>query len=166
MNIKSLSEAIANPQPEAGLVTTYNGNDWQLTRIGKDQLGWYWKKIGGLIKPYEAGREIYFRLDDPIFDSPRYKPKASQKLANTEFTKSSEEITIPEEITDPASAWEYVMMSGYKPSTAAETFLKDDARCAYKYATQVLKRRFFAGEPVILKTPEYSERYKSIFGLI
>ena len=113
-------EDVKNPILDIGQVTYFDGNEWQVTRQNSNQLGWFWKKIGGRISPNEANKEYYFMLDHPIYDSARYLPKRSQEIQKEKFIrtdKNKEEIKIPD-LKTPHEAYEFSLSlkMPYKPS--------------------------------------------------
>lgn len=159
-----LHEEIKNPVPAAGQTTVWDGNEWQLTRIGNNQLGWFWKVIGGRKRPY--GNEQFFRYDEPIFNTARYLPKKSQTI-KPEPTKTNQErvLSIPDSVVDADTAWDYLRDTNYKPSEALEFYIKNDPRHAALYALNVLGKRFYAAEPTIAKDPFYAAKYARQFNL-
>ena len=159
-----LQEERKNPVPEVGQTTVWDGNEWQLTRIGRDQLGWFWKVIGGRKRPY--GNEQFFRYDEPIFNTARYLPKKSQELKpGLNKIEQEEVIKVPEGVVDADTAWEYLRNTNYKPLEALEFFLKTNSRYAALYALNILGKRFYAAEPAIAKDPTYAARYAHRFNL-
>jgi soluble lytic murein transglycosylase-like protein len=159
-----LSEEVKNPTPEAGQTTVWDGNEWQLTRIADNQLGWFWKIIGGKKRPY--GNEMYFRYDEPIFSTPRYLPKKSQELKHVAKPTKDRSLSVPSSVVDADTAWEYIRINNYAPSEAIEHYLKVNPRYAALYAMNISGKRFYAAEPYIVKDPYYASKYAKKFNLV
>lgn len=159
-----LHEAIKNPVPSEGQTTVWDGNEWQLTRIGDNQLGWFWKVIGGRKRPW--GNEQYFRYDEPIFNTPRYLPKKSQEIKkNPSKTNQDRSLVVPDGVVDADTAWEYLRNTNFQPLEALEHYLKSDARYAALYAINMSGKRFYSAEPFIVKDPVYANKYAKKFNL-
>lgn len=160
-----LYETVKNPVLNRGQVASYDGYEWQVIRQSPNQLGWFWKRISGRLTPEELNKEHYFMLDHPIYEVPRYLPKASQKLEKEEFVRKekSPEIKVPT-LTSPVEAYEFTLSLGtrYKP---AEELIKKSSKYAYLYAKNVLKSRFLEGENKIAEDPLLFGMYSALFNL-
>ena len=156
-----LREEVQNPTMQAGLTTVWNGNEWQAVRPTDDQLGWYWRKIGGKIGEY--GNELPFKFDHDIYNQRRFNPKKSQAIRKEPTVART--LAVPSGVVDADTAWEYIRMQNYKPVEAVEYYLKSDPRYSALYAMNVLGRRFYAAEPTIATDPVYASKYAKKFNL-
>ena len=146
----------------------YNGTNWEAVEqeTGRRQ-GWTWRSISG--KPaysYNLDNDLrFFEYPDSEYEDSIY----NQKMSNSDVTtgrqpskqrssRGSRVISIPSEITSPETALAYIK-NHPEAKEAAEIYLAKDARVAYLYARDILKREFIMGEPAIAKDPIYATKY-------
>lgn len=156
----------------------------------EDRPGWVWLNVGGVGGPPTSNVPVFIPYGDAIYKEPITNYINKIPISTFRRENKDTTVRVPIELQNPENAWEYVADHDYMPNKNLEYFIAEnpklayqyvdmvlrprqlpasnrledgiakDAKWSYFYATNIIKKPFPKGEPIINKSMWYAEKYK------